>query len=272
MNIGKPLAVFLAVIMAVSLLLIRTETKTSDWTDDELNYALKIATQDATSVMMDSQYIFGIDNESEEFSVNLPLAYEQFKSSFFSNIGSTISATVVNEASVSLAGYAGYRHVAGIFADGQYAIPMSYTYYDDTTKLIYEFTLGDRIYTTNTATMAQGELDMAALPAHYFHPTIDNKDFKNITVMSTINRFLDLAYQSDANVAKMTAINHGTGVSFNLGLIDYASDDPSLLTTLSAVIDGPSFFAVVDCNDTKMQQVNRVLSIGAAELKLTVGG
>ena len=57
-------------------------------------------------------------------------------------------------------------------------------------------------------------------------------------------------------------------IDFELGLVDYAIDDPSVMNKLSAIIDGPGFFAVVDCFDTTMNQPYRLFSIGGSELKL----
>lgn len=266
-NILRPIATSLIVLMAVSLLLMRTNTVTDEWADDELDYALRVATQDATSVMMDHGFLFGIDEEESDFDIDLDYAYEQFKSSFFRNIGSTVSENTVNEMSVSLVGYAGYRYAYGMYANGTNTTPFPYSYYSSADNCIYEFTLGDKVFQTNLSTMAETTLLLSTLPEHYFSTAVTNENFRTITVMSAITDFLNIFFSDGQNI---TAVNAGSGLRFDLGTVDYAEDDNAIMTKLSGVIDGPSFFAVVDCFDSRVDRVVRLFSLGAAEFKSNV--
>jgi hypothetical protein len=171
----------------------------------------------------------------------------------------------VNSASVTLSGYAGYKYIYGIYTDGNTTVPYYYSYYKEDENSIYNFTLGDNIYIKDLSTAEETVIDINDLDDYYFSSKITNNNFRTITIMSTINTFLDMFYGDDANV---TAINTGSGVKFDLGLVDYAQDDPTVMTQLSAVIDGPSFFAVVDCWDTEINQYVRIMSLGAAESKI----
>lgn len=258
----KPVIVSFFALIAVLLMMFQTNVVTDRWTTDELNYALRTATWDATSVMMDDNYLFGTEEEPENFDIDLTRASSQFKDSFYRNIGSTVDANAVNDMNITLSGYAGYRYVYGVYGSGSETVPFGYTYTEGDT--MYEFTLGDNIYTVNLADGMEDTLNLATLPENYFSATVSNENFRNITVMSSINNFLNVFYGDDANIV---ASNAGTGVRFELGTVDYAENDPAMMNNLSAVIDGPSFFAIVDIQDTRIDRLQRVMSIGAAELK-----
>ena len=139
----------------------------------------------------------------------------------------------------------------------------AYTTYKD--GKLYEFTLGDKVFITDTTTGNESATLLSGMPEHFFSPTITNENFQRITVMKSINEYLNLFYSDEQNI---TAHNTGSGIDFELGLVDYAIDDPSVMNKLSAIIDGPGFFAVVDCFDTTMNQPYRLFSIGGSELKL----
>lgn len=262
-SIVKPVITCLLAIMAVAVILTRTDTVTNQWTNDELDYALRIATQDATAVMMSDNYIFGEDEESGDFGIDLKKASNQFKSSFYANIGSTMTNVSVNDMSISLSGYIGYRNIYAIYGSGQPAAAFSYTHSDD--NKIYEFTLGNKVYVTNRNTAEETVTYLSDYPDHFFDENLTNENFRQITVMRSINDYLTLFYSDSQNI---TAKNAGSGVEFDLGLIDYAEDDPSVMTKLSSVIDGPGIFAVVDCMDATTRQAVRILSLGAAEFVL----
>lgn len=262
-NITKPIITVFFAFIAVAMLLTRTNTVMNNWSNDELNYALRIATQDASAVLMDENQIIGTDEEVNEFHLDLDNASKQFKESFAVNIGSTLTENIVNDMSVSLSGYVGYRHIYGKYGNGSTAAAFSYTTYKD--GKLYEFTLGDKVFITDTTTGNESATLLSGMPEHFFSPTITNENFQRITVMKSINEYLNLFYSDEQNI---TAHNTGSGIDFELGLVDYAIDDPSVMNKLSAIIDGPGFFAVVDCFDTTMNQPYRLFSIGGSELKL----
>ena len=67
-------------------------------------------------------------------------------------------------------------------------------------------------------------------------------------------------------------------MQFNLGTSDYAVSDINpdeygyIMTKMSAIIDGQGFFAIVDYNDSELDQMVRILSFGGSELIPRVGG
>lgn len=262
-SIVKPVITCLLTIMAVTIILTRTDTVTNQWANDELDYALRVATQDATAVMMSDNYIFGEDEESGDFGIDLQKATNQFKSSFYANIGSTMTEVSVNDMVISLSGYIGYRNIYAIYGSGQPAAAFSYTHAAN--NKIYEFTLGDKVYVTDRSTAAETITYLSDYSEHFFDANLTNENFRQITVMRAINEYLTLFYSDSQNI---TAKNAGSGVEFDLGLIDYAENDPSVMTKLSSVIDGPGIFAVVDCMDVATRQPVRILSLGAAEFVL----
>lgn len=284
-TIVKPVITALLALVAVTILITRTNVVTNQWSNDELDYALRVATQDATAVMMDKDYLFGAEEEASDFNIDLKAATAQFKRSFFDNIGSVLTDVHVNDMSVSLTGYAGYRYVyvtyasedepaKGFEAPMHSAVPFSYTYYNASDRTIYEFTLGDKVYATDEDTGVKRELLLSDLAENYFDAKISNESFRDITVMQTINDYLtmfypdygDSKYNPDNGGKGLTVYNADYGVRFELGLVDYAADDPTVMNRLSSVIDGPGFFAVVDCWDSSAEQMVRLLSMGGAEL------
>lgn len=262
-SIVKPVITCLLTVMAIAVILTRTDTVINQWSNDELDYALRVATQDATAVMMSDNYIFGKEEESGDFGIDLKRASNQFKSSFYANIGSTMTDVSVNDMSISLSGYIGYRNIYAIYGSGQPAAAFSYTHADD--YRIYEFTLGDKVYVIDRNTAEETVTYLSDYSEHFFDENLTNENFRQITVMHAINEYLTLFYSDSQNI---TAKNADSGVEFDLGLIDYAENDPSVMTKLSSVIDGPGIFAVVDCMDATTQQTVRILSLGAAEFVL----
>ncbi len=250
-------------IIAISLLTTQTNKATDKWTENELRYALRVATQDAAAVMMEESYLFDANAEVQDFAVDLERARNQFERSFFMNIGSNIDSNLINKMSVSLSGCAGYRYVYGIYGSGNKTVPFGYAYSDGTHY--YEFTLGNKVFTTSLIDGSESTLDLNTLPEHYFNTEISNRNFRNLRVMKAINSFLNVFYQDDVNIVAKT----GPDVQFDLAAIDYAENDPSVMTKISSIIDGPSYFAVVDIMDPRLQTLQRVISLGGAELKYT---
>lgn len=72
-NITKPIITVFFAFIAVAMLLTRTNTVMNNWSNDELNYALRIATQDASAVLMDENQIIGTDEEVNEFHLDLDI-------------------------------------------------------------------------------------------------------------------------------------------------------------------------------------------------------
>lgn len=262
-SVVKPIITILVALIAISILLIRTTVTTNNWSNDELEYALRVATQDATAVMMDENYIFSDDNESSDFNIDLNKASKQFKRSFYANIGSVLTPVQMTDTNIALSGYVGYRYIYGIYSTGSQTAAFSYSY--SMGNKLYEFTLGDKIYVTDLTTGTESTSQLSGLPENYFSSDVSNENFRKITVMKAINEYLTVFYSDEQNI---TAYNAGSGIEFDLGLIDYAENDPSIMTTLSAVIDGPGFFAVVDCWDSTTDQMVRLFSLSAAELVL----
>lgn len=164
-----------------------------------------------------------------------------------------------------MAGYAGYRYIYATYNDGKTTIPYGYTYYAN--NKLYEFTLGNNVYVTDMSSMKETVWKLSDLSEHYFSNALTNENFRIVTIMTAINNFLNTFYNDGANVI---AYNAGTGLEFDLGMVDYASDDVNVMEKLSAVIDGPSFFAVVDTYDTLTNRTVRLFSLGAAEYKSLV--
>ena len=263
-TILKPVISVLLIMIAVSMLFLRTNTVTEKWSEGELDYALRTATQDATAVLIDNSHIFGMDEEAMDFTIDIEKATNQFRESFFKNIGSAINQEFINEMHVSLSGYVGYRYIYAQYPDGDTMLPFPYAHHHNDGKL-YEFTLGEKIFVTDLNTGDETTILMTDLSEHFFSSDMTNEEFREMTIMSTINNFLSVSYSDKANT---TAYNAGSGMEFNLGIVDYAANDPSVMTKLSAVIDGPGFFAVIDYMDTHVNQLSRIVSFGGAELVL----
>lgn len=277
-NILRPIISCLVAVIGVGLLLCVTKGYMTDNSHEEFDYALRTATQDATASMIDDNYLFGLDEEASDFQVDLTAATEQFKSSFWHNVGGANALQNVSDMEVAMAGVVGYRYIYAQYSTGGTTVPFSYCYTIGNKQ--YEFTLGNKVYvcdigTTDPATGKmretvmylnnKGHLPEENLPEYFFASDKTNEEFRDYIVMTRIMEFLTAFYSDSANVI---AYNAGSGLQFQMGTEDYASDDPSVMNRLSSVIDGPGYFSIVDYNDAELDQLVRILSFGGAELLL----
>ena len=272
-NIVRPVASVLITLLAVTMLLTYGKQSMHSAAADELDYAMRVATQDATSKLMDENYLFGSDSSSQLFATDIEAAAKQFVASFQRNTPSGR----ITDIDVSFSGVAGMWAIYGQYSNGSVTPPFGYTFYADLDPLqigdrtqpdmLYEFSLGDAFRETDLTSGVTVDKKLCDLSEGYFSSRVSNGAFHDISVMFSINDFLNAFYSSeDANVSVRNA---GNGLQFNLGLFDYADDSPAVLNNLSSVIDGPGYFAVVDYYDTYIDQRARVFSISSAELVRT---
>lgn len=265
----RSVAVMLLMIIASTILITFAKNSLHSSAEEELNYALRVATQDATVSMMDKNHLFGYDESGQTFDVNISAAAEQFERSFIENVASGR----VNEVDVAFSGIADQWYIYGQYANGHQTLPYGYVFCKSSDKwnlgdktdqsIQYEFSLGYSFRETDLTTGTVTTKSLKDLPENYFSSIASNKIFHDATVMSSINGFLTECYTSTDN---LTAINAGTGLEFNLGLFDYTEDNSTLLNNLPAVIDGPGYFAIADYYDSFINQRVRIFSIGSAEL------
>lgn len=260
-SIIKSVTIGMIVLMFFSLVGTRVQTVTNRQAEDELSYALRVATQDATSVLVDRNHMMdGKEGDTGNFRVNLDTAEKQFRKSFAKNIGSCVSPSAVNSMNIPLSGYAGYRCIVGRLIDGRETFPYAYTYVD--ANQIYNFTMGDTVYVTDVSNGTETTISLSGLAEHFFDADITNENFRTITIMNAISAFLS-DFMSDTN--NLMVLNTGSGLTFTLGGVDYTNVDPSQITQFSAVIDGPGYFAVTDLYDTQLGGRIRTFTFGGAE-------
>ncbi|WP_281692851.1 hypothetical protein [Agathobaculum desmolans] len=257
----RPVLVGMMVLMMMNLTLGRVCLVTNDRAEDEVSYALKTATQDATAVLIDQNHMMdGNEMDAGNFKINLDDADAQFKDSFARNVGAFVSPVTVTSMNIPLTGYVGYRYVYGHMADGTATFPYAYTTVKD--DKVYGFTMGDAITVTNSSGGQESEVMLSALPEYFFHAEIKNADFRTITIMETISDFLT---QFNATGNNLMMINAGSGLMFQLGGVDFTNGDPSQLVNFSAVIDGPGYFAITDFFDPQLDKQVRTFTFGGAE-------
>lgn len=259
-SIIKPIIAGLIVLTFFSLVGTRVQTVTNRDAENELSYALRVATQDATADMIDKNHMMdGIEGDGN-FKIDLNAAETRFLKSFKCNIGSCVDASRVNSMNIPLSGYVGYKYIVGRLTDGTITFPFSYVHTID--DQIYNFTLGETVYVTDALTGVETEKKMSDFAENHFHSDISNKDFRTITIMQTISEFLSVF---GSNPANLMVQNAGTGMTFTLGGVDYTNSDPSQLVEFSAVIDGPGYFAVTDMYDPQLGGRIRTVTFGGAE-------
>ena len=261
-SISRVLISLLTCTIMISLMTARTKIVTNRWTENELSYALRVASQDATSVLMDENYsLDGNTIDAENISVNLTRALTQFKNSFARNVGSHLNPDAISNMNIPLVGYVGYKYIFGHTYDGGSTIPYAYTYVKNNT--MYNFTLNtDTVYVT-AGNGEEQEQKLSSYPEHFFSANMTNQEFRTYTVMSAISKFLTMYNGEDVN---LVAKNMGTTVQFELGRSDF-SGNPSIMTTFAAVIDGPGFFAVTDMIDPQVSGIPvRTFTFGGSEL------
>lgn len=263
-NITKPIITGFVLLICITLLGAKTKSVTNEWTEEELSYALRTATQDATACMLNENYtIDGNEGELQNVVVDIEKATDEFEKSFALNIGAFVDPANINSMNIPLSGYVGYKQISGILSDGSSTQPYAYTYVDSVANKMYSFTLGDIFYSTNLSTYEEQELKISELPEHYFHAELINENFKTTIIMESISDFLT---QFCGTEYDLVAYNVGSGLSFELGKTDY-SQDPSMITEFAAVIDGPGYFAVADLMDPQLSGIPiRTFTFGGAEL------
>lgn len=249
--------------MILCLMTARTKTVTNDWVEDELSYALRVASQDATSVLMDENHsLDGNTIDAENIAVNLDRAMEQFQESFSRNVGSHLNPDALSNMNVPLIGYVGYKYIIGQIYDGTPTIPYAYTCVKDGT--MYNFTLNDDTVYVTVGNGSEEEKKISEYPENFFSSEMSNEDFRTYTVMSAISKFLTMYNGSDVN---LVAQSMGTSIQFELGRSDFADGDPAIMTNFAAVIDGPGFFAVTDLLDPQLSGIPvRTFTFGGSEL------
>jgi len=275
-NIVRPITSLLITVIVVTILLAFTKQEISTKNEDDLRYALRVATQDATAKLVDENQLFLLgDWETQIDANNITTAAEQFKTSFRAN---SLSQKIT-DVDVSFSGVAGNWYIYGVYATGKRTPSQTYIYYkgaDDLgiydkpehENLMFEFSLNGQFKKTNLITGEQDEIiySIEDQDEHYFSNKVKNSTFCDIVVMSSINDFLTSYYSSTENVS---VVNAGVGLGFNLSLFGRAEDSAGAINKLSSPISGPGYFAVVDYKDVYIDQVARVFAIGGAELVRT---
>lgn len=259
-NIGKALCAILSCLIIMGIMTSRTKMVTNEWAEDELTYALRVATQDATSVLMDENHTLdGNTDDMENIQVDLQRSLNQFQSSFHHNVGSYLNEVDITNMNIPLVGYVGYRYITGQLYDGSATMPFAYSYVKDGN--VYNFTLGDTVYRLNDTD--ETEFNLKTMSEHFFNAEQTNLQFRDFVVMSAISKYLTIYNTKDYSIV---AQNAGSGLTFELGASDYAGD-PSVMTEFSAVIDGPGFFAVTDMMHSQTTGVPvRTFTFGGSEL------
>ena len=262
-SISKVLVGLISCVMILCLMTTRTKTVTNDWVEDELSYALRVASQDATAVLMDENHSLDGDTiDAENIAVNLPRALKQFKDSFSRNVGTHLNPDAVSNMNIPLVGYIGYKYAFGLTYDGGTTFPYAYTYVKD--GVMYNFTLNtDTVYVT-TEDGEEQEKKISSYPENFFSPIMTNEEFRTQTIMSAISNFLTIYNGADVS---LVAQSMGASIQFELGRADFSGGDPAVMAGFAAVIDGPGFFAVTDMMDPQISgSPIRTFTFGGSEL------
>lgn len=262
-SISKVVIGLMSCVMILCIMTARTTTVTNDWVEDELAYALRVASQDATSVLMDENHsLDGNTIDAENISVDLDRALGQFEESFSRNVGSHLNPDAISNMNIPLVGYVGYRFVFGHTYDGGSTFPYAYTCVKN--GVMYNFTLNDDTVYVTVGNGDEEEKKISDYPENFFSSVMTNEEFRTYTVMSAISNFLTIYNGADVS---LVAQNMGTSIQFELGRSDFANGDPAIMTDFAAVIDGPGFFAITDMMDPQISGIPvRTFTFGGSEL------
>lgn len=262
-HIGKVVIGLISCVMILCLMTARTKTVTNGWVEDELSYALRVASQDATAVLIDENHsLDGNTIDAENISVDLDRALKQFEKSFAQNVGSHLNPDAISNMNIPLVGYVGYRFIFGHTYDGGSTFPYAYTYVKNGT--MYSFTLNDDTVYVSVGNGPEEEKKISDFTEHFFSPVMTNKEFRTHTVMNAISNFLTIYNGADIS---LVAQNMGASIQFELGRADFSGGDPAVMTEFAAVIDGPGFFAVTDMMDPQISGIPvRTFTFGGSEL------
>lgn len=207
---------------------------------EEQRYAIQAAAGDAASYMGHLGYSTGNDKEMEGFGVDAKAAIARFRQSYAMNTRAALPEEITARTSVQLAGFIGDRAVTAAYPDGGIAASYPYTYLKE--FRVYNFTLGDTVYITDSATGDETQTSLDSFEEHFFDATLTNEEFRRMTIADAIGtKYLPLFFDDGKPI--------------------YAVDKDGTLAALAEVpglASASSFFIVADCVNPETSEIQRL--------------
>lgn len=230
----------LCIVLAVAGILNQAGPIAAEKAAEEQRYAVQAAAGDAASYMDHLGYATGNDEEMERFGVDAQAAIARFRQSYAMNTGVALSNEITAQTSVQLAGFIGDRAVTAAYPDGGIAASYPYTYLKE--FRVYNFTLGDTVYITDSATGDETQTSLDSFEEHFFDATLTNEEFRRMTIADTIGtKYLPLFFDDGKPI--------------------YAANEDGMLAALAEVpglASASSFFIVADCVDPESGEIQRL--------------
>jgi len=239
-----------------------------DMKEREFEYALEVATYDATSLLLESRSIESTNqlwdgikytDFGKKFEINHNDVVERLQTTFDMNISSR------NIYNMPLIGVAGYDVIDIYLTNKGWLGSSSYTYFDQNLNISYLFTLGDEFEILDYSTGNKTTYNISSYTSPYANLPIG--DLKDFAVMTSINRVVSSALSLDDN---LSTLRSQEGVELQLSLSEVASSGGSALyNSYQNIIRSPGVFAVIDEFGYGMDMRRiRLMSFGGAELEL----
>lgn len=235
--------------------------------NEELSYALEVATYDATLTLMESRtsqsmnrYFDG--SQMDDFSVKHEIAYDEILETFNTSFDSNVRNGVQYE--IPVVGVATYDRLFFYIKNVGWSNGVLYTYFDPDTNLSYAFTLGEKfeihdynsdITTNHTLSTYTGTVEDMTIA-----------QMKDYTIMKTYNDWLSWALNSESN---LVARNTNVGVRIHFPTAEVAeSGGKKVYISDQNIIHSPGVFGVVDQIYSGSNVKHRLIDFGGAELEL----
>lgn len=212
--------------------------------------ALTTATRDATMLLIDIESEDAINTTYEGYMLepeDVPVDYEgvldQFYKSLWINLGiEGEREKAVFKGYIPLKGVVGYSSLRICSWNDVWYPPVPYVYYDDSSDVLYMFTLGDKVWYREEYTGATGWVDISSvpIPSSEFTP----KAFRDYIIMRTINEELSKLASSELNIVSR---NNYRGVKFMLPRFDTRNaGNGEDYYNWGNIFEEPGVFAMID--------------------------
>ncbi|WXR61382.1 hypothetical protein WG909_13920 [Peptostreptococcaceae bacterium AGR-M142] len=269
-SIIKPILIILITLFCIHFLIFKAEELTNEEELKIFKYALKTASQDATSIIRDLNILNttydGSIKEDENILFDYSKAVDRFYRSMTINLNENMETDYdfSKALNIPLTGIVAYDFIIGQTKEG-YTIPYSYTFNDSKNKVIYNFTLGDlvEIKKYNEKEFIKKNID----DINQIAKNMTNEEFRDYIIIETINKFLK-KYSNEDNLITKDILYKG--LNFNLAHADYTKDK-EVYNLKNSLIDGAGFFAIVDTYKSTADKTHtflRLFAFGGSELLL----
>lgn len=259
----KAILFFLSMYFMITIIFVTAVSLNYYETKDDYVQALNKATWDATAVLIETRKegaanltYEGYSKDEKDLIIDYDKILDRFYSTLWLNLDLYDDTTAQNafKSNIAFKGIVGNTAVSICLWSDTWIPPKPYSYYDNTGRILYNYTLGDDVQYFNYATGARGwsKIDSLPSPAAGF----THRQWKQMVIMDTINKAFSEVASSELS---LQALSRHKGVKFLLPQVESSEDN---------VITSPGVFAVIDGVTIGYEAPMRTFSFAGAQMKL----